>query len=150
VKPRLVLPLAALCAALALAATGCGSSKKSSSTSAAPATQTSPAPTTTSPSSGGGGAAQALTLSADPNGQFKFDKSSLTAKAGTVTLDMTNPSSISHAIAVKDNGVNKVGPTVNQGGTSKVTVTLKPGTYTFYCPVDGHASGGMKGTLTVK
>ena len=149
-KPRLVIPLTALCAALALAATGCGSSKKSSTPAAAP-TQTTTAPTTTAPSSGGGGGgAQTLKLSADPNGQFKFDKTSLTAKAGSVTLDMTNPSAISHAIAVKDNGVSSKGATVGQGATSKITVTLKPGTYTFYCPVDGHEAAGMKGTLTVK
>jgi uncharacterized cupredoxin-like copper-binding protein len=30
-----------------------------------------------------------------------------------------------------------------------VTVDLKPGTYEFYCPVDGHKAGGMKGELTV-
>jgi len=31
-----------------------------------------------------------------------------------------------------------------------VTLTLKPGTYTFYCSVDGHEAAGMKGTLTIK
>jgi len=31
-----------------------------------------------------------------------------------------------------------------------VTVTLKPGTYQFYCPVPGHKAAGMKGTLTVQ
>ena len=39
---------------------------------------------------------------------------------------------------------------VGQGGTSKVTANLKPGTYEFYCSVPGHEAGGMKGTLTVK
>jgi uncharacterized cupredoxin-like copper-binding protein len=28
-------------------------------------------------------------------------------------------------------------------------VTLKKGTYTFYCPVDSHAKAGMKGKLIV-
>ena len=27
---------------------------------------------------------------------------------------------------------------------------LKKGTYTFYCPVDGHKAAGMKGELTVQ
>jgi uncharacterized cupredoxin-like copper-binding protein len=63
---------------------------------------------------------------------------------------MTNPSSITHGIAVKGGGINKKGSTVGQGGTSTITVALKPGTYQFYCPVDGHAAAGMKGTLTVK
>ena len=39
---------------------------------------------------------------------------------------------------------------MGKGGTSKVSVNLKPGTYTFYCSVPGHEAGGMKGTLTVK
>ena len=42
------------------------------------------------------------------------------------------------------------GSTVNKGGQSTVTANLKPGTYQFYCPVDGHAQAGMQGTLTVK
>jgi uncharacterized cupredoxin-like copper-binding protein len=36
------------------------------------------------------------------------------------------------------------------GGKSTATVTVKPGTYTFFCPVDGHRAAGMTGTLTVK
>jgi uncharacterized cupredoxin-like copper-binding protein len=153
VKPRLaVLPLAASCAALVVA--GCGSSdNKSSDTNAgAASTTTATTPTTTTPSSGGtsaGGGSQ-LKLSADPSGQLKFDTSSLSGKAGKVTLVMDNPSSVPHAIAVEGNGVDKDGNTVQQGGKSTVSVDLKPGTYTFYCPVDGHKQAGMKGTLTVK
>ena len=47
-------------------------------------------------------------------------------------------------------GVDKSGSTVGMGGKSTVTAALKPGKYTFYCPVDGHKAAGMKGTLTVK
>ena len=36
-----------------------------------------------------------------------------------------------------------------QGGTRTLTLTLPPGTYTFYCSVPGHEAAGMKGTLTV-
>ncbi|MEA2274046.1 MAG: hypothetical protein QOI98_2754, partial [Solirubrobacteraceae bacterium] len=147
-KRTLVVPLAAACVALAVA--GCGSSdkKSSSSTSAStpPPTQTS----TTPAPSGGSGAGASLKLSADPSGQLKFDKSSLTAKAGKVTLEMDNPSSVPHAIAVEGNGVDKNAKTVGQGGVSKLTVDLKPGKYEFYCPVDGHKDAGMKGTLTVQ
>jgi len=66
-----------------------------------------------------------------------------------VTLVMANPSSFPHAVGVKGHGLNKKGKTVNKGGTSRVTVKLKKGTYTFYCPVDGHEAAGMKGKLIV-
>jgi uncharacterized cupredoxin-like copper-binding protein len=35
------------------------------------------------------------------------------------------------------------------GGSRTLTLTLKPGTYTFYCSVPGHRQGGMEGTLAV-
>jgi uncharacterized cupredoxin-like copper-binding protein len=93
-----------------------------------------------------------LKLSADPGGQLRFTMPKLTAKPGKVTLQMANPSSagMDHAIAVEGNGVDKDGPTVAAGKTSSVTVTLKKGTYTYYCPVPGHKQAGMVGTLTVQ
>jgi plastocyanin len=81
--------------------------------------------------------------------KIAFNHKTLTAKHGKVTLVMANPSGLPHAVAVKGHGLNKKGKTVNKGGTSRVTVTLKKGTYTFYCPVDGHEAGGMKGKLIV-
>ncbi len=81
--------------------------------------------------------------------KLAFNHRTLTAKHGKVTLVMANPSSTNHAIAVEGHGVDKDGKTVGKGGTSRVTVTLKKGTYTFYCPVDGHKAAGMKGKLVV-
>jgi plastocyanin len=92
--------------------------------------------------------AATITLSADKSA-LKFNKKTLTAKAGSVTLKMTNPSPLQHNIAIKGKGINKKGKIVGKGGTSTVTATLKPGTYTFYCSVPGHEAGGMKGTLKV-
>ncbi len=81
--------------------------------------------------------------------KLAFNHKTLTAKHGKVTLVMANPSSTKHAIAVEGHGVDKDGKTVGKGKTSTVTVTLKKGTYTFYCPVDGHRAAGMKGKLIV-
>jgi plastocyanin len=81
--------------------------------------------------------------------KLAFNHTTLKAKHGTVTLVMANPSGLSHAIAVEGHGVDKDGKTVNKGGTSRVSVKLKKGTYTFYCPVDGHKAAGMKGKLIV-
>jgi len=80
---------------------------------------------------------------------LKFNKKTLHATHGKVTLVMSNPSSFSHAIAVEGHGVDKDGKTVGKGKTSRVTVKLKKGTYKFYCPVDGHEDAGMKGKLIV-
>ena len=91
-----------------------------------------------------------LTIPADPTGALAFQFGKATANAGSVTLEMPNKSSITHDISVKGNGIDQKGPQVGQGGTSKLTVDLKPGTYEFYCSVPGHEAGGMKGTLTVK
>jgi plastocyanin len=89
-------------------------------------------------------------IDADPTGQLKFTASSASATAGQVTMKMKNASSVPHDIGVKGNGVNQVGPIVSNGGTSTVSLSLKPGTYTFFCSVDGHEAAGMKGTLVVK
>jgi plastocyanin len=81
--------------------------------------------------------------------KLAFNKKTLHAKRGTVTLVMSNPSGTPHAIAIEGHGVDKDGKTVGKGKTSRVTVKLKKGTYTFYCPVDGHRAAGMKGKLIV-
>jgi plastocyanin len=89
-------------------------------------------------------------IDADPTGQLKFLASSASATAGKVTLRMQNKSSVPHDIAVKGSGVSQIGSVVSNGGVSTVSTALKPGTYTFFCSVDGHEAAGMKGTLTVK
>src|SRR5690349_19516924 len=96
---------------------------------------------------------QKRTLTADKHGELKFNKTKLTVKHGKVKLVMTNPKSSGqqYGIAVKGNGLDKDGHIVNPGKTSSVTVSLKKGkTYTFYCPVAGHAAAGMKGKITVQ
>jgi plastocyanin len=95
--------------------------------------------------------ASTVGLKADPSGQLKFNKRRLTAPAGRITIVMTDPSSsmIQHGIAVAVKGPDKKGKIVNPGNKSRLTVTLKAGTYTFYCPVPGHRAAGMKGRLVV-
>lgn len=143
--PRLAATALAGIAALALAA--CGSGSSTSSSSAATSTPT----TTTAAAAPAAAATSTVKLTADPNGALKFNTDKLTAKAGTVTVRMLNPSGsgLPHGIAVEGNGVDQDGKTVQPGGTSTDTLKLKPGTYSFYCPVRGHKAGGMKGTLTV-
>jgi uncharacterized cupredoxin-like copper-binding protein len=99
----------------------------------------------------GGGKATVLALSADPGGDLKFNKSSLSAKAGDVTIVLKNPSSATapHAVEIEGQGVEEESDTIDPGGTSKVSAKLEPGEYEFYCPVGNHKDAGMEGTLTV-
>ena len=83
---------------------------------------------------------------------MKFTKSTLTAKAGTVTISFTNSSPLAHNLTVQQ---GTSGPVVGatptfMGGTKTLKLTLKAGTYTFYCSVPGHRAAGMQGTLTVQ
>ncbi len=89
-----------------------------------------------------------LHISASASG-LKYSTTKLKAPAGKVSIVMKNLSPLMHDIAIKGNGVNVKGKIVGKGATSTVTATLKKGSYTFYCSVDGHAAAGMKGTLTI-
>lgn len=94
-----------------------------------------------------------LEIDADPNGQLAFTVSKATASAGKLEIDSKNASSTPHDIAIQQGTSGAVlghGATVSNGGVSKVSVDLKPGTYTFYCTLPGHRQAGMQGTLTVR
>ena len=132
--------LAILGAALVLVIAGCGGGGDSSSGSGGSSGSS-------SSSSGGGG--QQLALASPSDGSLKFDKTTLEAKAGTVTINYDNPSTTAHAVEIEGNGVEEKSDTIT-GGKTSVTADLKPGTYTFYCPVDGHRAAGMEGKLVVK
>lgn len=93
--------------------------------------------------------ATTLRISADAKGAMKFDRNLLRAKPGVVTISMANPSVLPHNVAIRGNGVRKLGDVVLKGGTSTVRATLKRGSYTFFCSVAGHERAGMKGVLIV-
>lgn len=131
-------------AGLGLAACGSSKNKDSGSSTPAPAATTPAAAATTA--SGG----STVTLAADSSGQLAYDKTTATAKAGEVTVDFTNDSSLPHNVTIEQGESEKgATDTIQQSKTSK-TFTLKPGTYSFYCSVSGHEAAGMKGTLTVQ
>jgi plastocyanin len=148
------ISLTALAASL-LALAGCGSSSSSNSSSSASApaaTPTTSSATSSTPAPAAGGeSAGTLSLAADPEGQLKFDTTSLSVKAGKVTIDFTNKAPVAHNVTVASPSGAVVGATPTFEGSSKtLTLTLKPGTYKFYCSVPGHRQAGMEGTLTVK
>ena len=97
--------------------------------------------------SGGGGT---VTFTAAEDGSLAFEEDSAEAEAGTVTVELDNPSSTPHDVRIE-------GPDGEIGGTDTVTddtisapVELESGDFTFYCSVPGHREAGMEGDLTVK
>jgi hypothetical protein len=103
---------------------------------------------------GGGSNETTLTLVADPSGAPKFDKSSLTADAGKITIQLHNPTSTPQNVAIKDQqgkvyGITNGGKYV-ANGTASVTVDLDAGTYIYYSTQPGFEQKGMKGILSVK
>ena len=94
---------------------------------------------------------QRRTLSANASGRLAFNKKTLTVTHGRVTVVMSNPSTsgLKHGIAIEGKGLDKDGAIVAPGRKSTLTVTLKRGTYEFYCPVKGHKAAGMEGKIRV-
>jgi plastocyanin len=147
--------LALLVALLALA--GCGSSSSSSSSTAAststPAetTPTTSSASTSTPAPAASAGSSSVKLEANPEGQLEYNTKSLSAKAGKVSVDFTNSSSLPHNVTIESASGEKVGATPTfAGGSKSLSVNLKPGTYKFFCSVPGHRQAGMEGTLTVK
>jgi plastocyanin len=126
--------------ALALGLAACGGGGNEAATTGVGATTA---------GGGGGGGGGTLQLAADPSGALKFDKTSLEATAGNVTIDFTNDSSLPHDVKLQGPGVDGEGTDTITGSSTSVTLDLQPGEYTFYCSVDGHRAAGMEGKLVV-
>jgi uncharacterized cupredoxin-like copper-binding protein len=129
---------------LAVVLAGCGSSGGSSSSAPAVA-----APATTAATSargGGGGKTVDVTL--------KDFSITLTGgdslSPGTYTFSVVNDGPSAHNLTIEGPGVDKQAtPTFGSGETKPLTVTLKSGTYDFYCSVPGHKQAGMSVDVTV-
>jgi plastocyanin len=153
-----VVSILALTAGLLVLA-GCGSSSSTTSSSASTpstaattqATESSSA-STSSPATAPAPASASsdLSLEANPEDQLKYNKTSLTAKAGKVSIDFTNMASLEHNMTIESSSHAIVGHTPTfDGGARTLSLNLKPGIYKFFCSVPGHRMAGMEGTLTV-
>jgi plastocyanin len=98
-----------------------------------------------------------LEINANPEGQLAYTATTASGTAGPAAITMANVSGVSHNIAVEagaGGATAKGSPLAASSfiskGTTSISVTLKPGTYTFFCQVPGHRAAGMYGTLTVK
>jgi len=147
-RPAPKLALFTLTGLLVLA--GCGSSSKSTSSSSTETqTPAAAAPTTSSTASSSGGST--ISDAANPEGLLKFTQSTLSAKAGSVSISFTNSAPLQHNLTVATASGSVLGATATfAGGTRVLALNLKPGTYKFFCTVPGHRQAGMEGTLTVQ
>lgn len=91
-----------------------------------------------------------LEIPADPDGALAYVFADATAPPGALEINSPNEASIPHNIALEGNGVDAIGPVVQDGGVSTINVDLEPGDYAFYCSVPGHREGGMEGELAVR
>lgn len=107
---------------------------------------TPPVATTTAPTTTAAPKPQATTVEALES-EFKIALPSTNLKAGKITFDVTNDGKLPHDLAIK--GMSEKTKLIPAGGSDKLTVTLKPGTYELYCTVPGHEEAGMKLNVTV-
>jgi plastocyanin len=119
----------------------------------APASATSPTATTGTPAPPSSPAhavpSGPLMLAANPEGQLSYNIKQLSAHAGPIAITMTNMSPLEHNVTVAQGSTVLGASPTFKGGARTLTLTLKPGTYTFYCSVPGHRQAGMEGTLTI-
>jgi plastocyanin len=139
-----------ICVLGVLAIAGCGSSNSTTTTGTAPAKPTTPTTPTTPATPAAAAGTSKVALSAAASGALMYSTTSLSAKAGSVTIDFTNTSSTPHNVTVANSAGKVLGATPTfSGGTKTLTLMLAKGTYTYYCSVPGHEQAGMKGTLAV-
>lgn len=102
--------------------------------------------TTDPPANGNGDAPSEVSVTGTDD--LKFEPTSLTAAAGTITVTLTSQDAVEHDFVIEEIGDVEVVYSA-AGETNSGTVDLEPGTYTFYCSIPGHRTAGMVGTLTV-
>jgi uncharacterized cupredoxin-like copper-binding protein len=73
-----------------------------------------------------------------------------TLKAGVQHFPIENAGKMNHNFAIEGNGVSeKLASDLTRGNTTDLFISLGPGTYTVYCPIDKHRGRGMQRTITI-
>jgi uncharacterized cupredoxin-like copper-binding protein len=99
----------------------------------------------------GGSALQTIQISEK---EYSFNPSTITVpKSGTYAFEVTNKGTITHAFVIEESGSEgseaKTGD-IAPGSRKTVNFTFEAGKrYEMYCPIDGHKTEGMAGTISV-
>jgi uncharacterized cupredoxin-like copper-binding protein len=81
---------------------------------------------------------------------FAFDPPTIQLDgAGEYTFRLVNDGGTEHALEIEGQGVEDETETIGPGETAELTLSLEPGEYEMYCPVDGHREMGMEGSVSV-
>jgi plastocyanin len=132
---------------MVVAGCGAGGSTPGFTFAPPPSASTNTTPSNSATSSPVSGSTITLSLK-----EYSITPATVMIKAGTpVTFEARNDGTINHALVISGNGVSLATKDLafGPGTTETIAATLAAGTYTFICPVDGHAGQGMKGTITV-
>ncbi|WP_159943189.1 MULTISPECIES: cupredoxin domain-containing protein [unclassified Nocardiopsis] len=141
--------LLALAAALTVGLAACsddGSGEAPAAEETAAEQEGTQAPGTGEDTADGGEVVETITVTAE---EMSFSGIPETLPAGTVRIDFENAGRAPHDLVVEELGDEQVIPVIDGGASESATVTLEPGTYTFYCSVGNHRSMGMEATVTV-
>ena len=123
-------PYALILVAAALLLPGCGGSGDEEA-----------APETATAAQSGGDHAHRVTVTET---DFEIALSSRDIHAGEYVFEVVNEGQAPHALEIEGAGIEEKSETIGAGERTELEVTLEPGRYEFYCPVDGHAEKGMK------
>ena len=83
--------------------------------------------------------------------EWKLGLSQLTAPTGEVEFTVTNDGTMLHAFEIEGQGIEKEMEPIKVGATRTLRISLPPGSYELYCPIDngGHKKMGMIAHLEV-
>jgi plastocyanin len=82
--------------------------------------------------------------------EYRLILSTPKSAVGPTQFVVRNTGKLAHALAISGPGLKTVKTkTIKPGASATLTVTLKSGVYSLYCPMPGHAARGMKATVTV-
>ena len=96
-----------------------------------------------------GDAAHAVKVVTVTEKEFSLTPSTRKLAAGKVTFVARNRGRFPHALEVAGPGVKARTKVLSPGRTARLTVTLRKGAYTMWCPIGNHAALGMRLTLHV-